>query len=176
MSSKQYDEALPHCNRALELDRTNWRIYNNRAAVFVGLKQFDSAMTDVNAGLALAPASPTLIKSREVVRNTQHPVREHRRRPKKSGCRCPNRCPARKVAVRAAQDPPFPALLPSRSSSARSTTICFCNALVVSITFGTTVAAGNSRILANVAPLFILPFFLFSAIAGQLADKYERAG
>ena len=52
----------------------------------------------------------------------------------------------------------------------------FRNALVVSITFGTTVAAGNSRILANVAPgLFILPFFLFSAIAGQLADKYEKS-
>ena len=82
---KRYDEALPHCNRALELDRTNWRIYNNRAAVFVGLKQFDLAMTDVNSGLALAPASPTLIKSREVV--SEHhaaSVREHRRRPKKA--------------------------------------------------------------------------------------------
>ncbi len=44
-----------HCNQALELDRNNWRTYNNRAAVFVGLKQFDLAMTDVNAGLELAP-------------------------------------------------------------------------------------------------------------------------
>ena len=31
--------------------------------------------------------------------------------------------------------------------------------------------------LANLAQgLFILPFFLFSALAGQLADKYEKSG
>ena len=35
---KRWNEALEHCNRALELDRNNWRTYNNRAAVFVGLK------------------------------------------------------------------------------------------------------------------------------------------
>lgn len=67
---KRFEEALVHCNRALELDRTNWRTYNNRAAVFVGLKMFDLAMTDVNSGLELAPNSTTLKKSREVV--TQH--------------------------------------------------------------------------------------------------------
>jgi len=64
---KRWAEALEHCNRALELDRSNWRTYNNRAAVFVGLKQYDLAMTDVNAGLELAPGSATLLKSREVV-------------------------------------------------------------------------------------------------------------
>lgn len=64
---KRWEQALEHCNKALELDRTNWRAFNNRAAVFVGLKQFDLAMTDVNAGLALAPQSGTLQKSREVV-------------------------------------------------------------------------------------------------------------
>jgi Flp pilus assembly protein TadD len=67
---KRWSEALEHCNRALELDKSNWRTYNNRAAVFVGLKMFDLAMTDVNAGLELAPNSATLRKSREVV--TQH--------------------------------------------------------------------------------------------------------
>ncbi len=46
----------------------------------------------------------------------------------------------------------------------------------MSVTFGATVAAEKAKILANVAPgLFILPFFLFSAIAGQLADKYEKS-
>ncbi len=52
----------------------------------------------------------------------------------------------------------------------------FRNALIVSVTFGATVAAEKAKFLANVAPgLFILPFFLFSAIAGQLADKYEKS-
>jgi 1-acyl-sn-glycerol-3-phosphate acyltransferase len=52
----------------------------------------------------------------------------------------------------------------------------FRNALVVSITFGMTTAAGNAGVLANVSQgLFILPFFLFSALAGQLADKFEKS-
>jgi 1-acyl-sn-glycerol-3-phosphate acyltransferase len=52
----------------------------------------------------------------------------------------------------------------------------FRNALVVSVTFGASAAAQNAGILANAAQgLFILPFFLFSALAGQLADKYEKS-
>ena len=53
----------------------------------------------------------------------------------------------------------------------------FKNALVVLITFQaaryTTMAPG---ILVNLAAgIFILPFFLFSASAGQLADKFEKS-
>ena len=51
----------------------------------------------------------------------------------------------------------------------------FRNAVVVSITFGAA-AASNAGVLANLAQgLFILPFFLFSALSGQLADKYEKS-
>lgn len=51
------------------------------------------------------------------------------------------------------------------------------NALIVLLTFQatnwTTLSAG---VLANLAAgIFILPFFLFSATAGQLADKYDKA-
>jgi tetratricopeptide (TPR) repeat protein len=81
---KRWTEALEHCNRALELDRGNWRTYNNRAAVFVGLEQFDLAMTDVNTGLELAPQSGTLQKSREVVLQHRNAAsRERWRRPNK---------------------------------------------------------------------------------------------
>ena len=53
----------------------------------------------------------------------------------------------------------------------------FKNALVVLLTFQaaqwTTLSPG---LLANMAAgVFILPFFLFSATAGQLADKYDKA-
>jgi len=56
----------------------------------------------------------------------------------------------------------------------------FKNALLVMIVSAsiTGVAAGNSNTNALVnlaAGLFILPFFLFSAISGQLADKYEKS-
>jgi 1-acyl-sn-glycerol-3-phosphate acyltransferase len=54
----------------------------------------------------------------------------------------------------------------------------FRNALIISVTYGASAAAssGNPGMLANVAQgLFILPFFLFSALAGQLADKFEKS-
>jgi 1-acyl-sn-glycerol-3-phosphate acyltransferase len=53
----------------------------------------------------------------------------------------------------------------------------FRNGLVILITFQGVIVAGlNHNQLANVAAgLFILPFFLFSATAGQLADKYEKS-
>jgi 1-acyl-sn-glycerol-3-phosphate acyltransferase len=53
----------------------------------------------------------------------------------------------------------------------------FRNGLVILVTFqGVLVAGMNHSELANVAgALFILPFFLFSATAGQLADKFEKS-
>ena len=53
----------------------------------------------------------------------------------------------------------------------------FRNGLIILITFqGVLVAGMDHTQLANVAAaLFILPFFLFSATAGQLADKYEKS-
>ncbi|WKN22177.1 MFS transporter [Azotobacter vinelandii] len=53
----------------------------------------------------------------------------------------------------------------------------FKNALVVLLTYQTAQWTSLSPgLLANLAAgLFILPFFLFSASAGQLADKYDKA-
>jgi tetratricopeptide (TPR) repeat protein len=77
---QQWDNALIECNRSLELDRSNWRAYNNRAAVFVAKGELDLAIADVTAGLALAPASKTLKKSLEVVEEHQRAQRDRRRR------------------------------------------------------------------------------------------------
>jgi 1-acyl-sn-glycerol-3-phosphate acyltransferase len=50
------------------------------------------------------------------------------------------------------------------------------NALLLLITFGGISAQSNSALLTNLAAgLFILPFFLFSPIAGQIADKLEKS-
>jgi acyl-[acyl-carrier-protein]-phospholipid O-acyltransferase / long-chain-fatty-acid--[acyl-carrier-protein] ligase len=53
----------------------------------------------------------------------------------------------------------------------------FKNALVILITYVVAEKAGlNPQIMVTVAAgIFILPFFLLSATAGQLADKYEKA-
>lgn len=55
----------------------------------------------------------------------------------------------------------------------------FRNALVGLLAFQTasfdSVALDSATLINTAAGLFILPFFLFSAIAGQLADKYDKA-
>ncbi len=53
----------------------------------------------------------------------------------------------------------------------------FRNGLIIVITFqGVNVFGFGASQLANVAgAMFILPFFLFSATSGQLADKYEKS-
>jgi 1-acyl-sn-glycerol-3-phosphate acyltransferase len=53
----------------------------------------------------------------------------------------------------------------------------FKNALVILLAFQAGSAAGlDASVLVNIAAgLFILPFFLFSATFGQLADKYEKS-
>jgi acyl-[acyl-carrier-protein]-phospholipid O-acyltransferase/long-chain-fatty-acid--[acyl-carrier-protein] ligase len=53
----------------------------------------------------------------------------------------------------------------------------FKNALVILITFRTAQdAAMDAQLLVTLAAgLFVLPFFLFSATAGQLADKFEKS-
>ncbi|UZE96166.1 MFS transporter [Alkalimarinus alittae] len=53
----------------------------------------------------------------------------------------------------------------------------FKNTLMLLIAFSATTALGmESNVVMNLAAgLFILPFFLFSAIAGQVADKYEKS-
>ncbi len=53
----------------------------------------------------------------------------------------------------------------------------FKNALVLLVAFSGAYASGAGRdVLINLAAgLFVLPFFLFSATAGEIADKYEKS-
>ena len=77
---KRWSQALPHCNRSLELDSRNWHTFNNRAAVFVGLGLYELAVADVNRGLALDPDSPTLRKSLEIVHEHRNAALRDRRK------------------------------------------------------------------------------------------------
>ena len=53
----------------------------------------------------------------------------------------------------------------------------FKSALVILITFrlAETYNVNAQIMITAVAGLFILPFFLFSSLAGQIADKYEKS-
>jgi tetratricopeptide (TPR) repeat protein len=70
-------QALKECNKAIELDHTNWQPFNNRAAVYAGLGQYDLALADVRAGLELDPQSSTLQKSLAVVQHNQKVIKKH---------------------------------------------------------------------------------------------------
>lgn len=51
------------------------------------------------------------------------------------------------------------------------------NSLLAMITFGLIASSPDISLMNNLgAMLFILPFFLFSALAGQISDKYEKSG
>jgi len=52
----------------------------------------------------------------------------------------------------------------------------FRNALVMLVVFQMSLGNDKAALYTNLAPaLFILPFFLFSATAGQIAEKYEKS-
>ena len=62
-----YDEALTECNSAITLDATNWRAFNNRAAVFSAEGMYDRAIQDVLVGLKLAPGAAILHRSLSII-------------------------------------------------------------------------------------------------------------
>jgi tetratricopeptide (TPR) repeat protein len=68
----RYAAALAECDASIALDHSNWRAYNNRAAALAALGLYQRALDDIAAGLKLAPGSPVLQKSREIIhRNEQ---------------------------------------------------------------------------------------------------------
>ena len=71
---RMWDEALQHCNTAIELDRYNWRSFNNRAAVYAGEGQYDLAVNDIRAGLDIAPNSRTLNESLRIIQQNKRLV------------------------------------------------------------------------------------------------------
>ena len=55
VGTREYEEALRYCNRALRLDPSNWHAYNNRALANLGLGRYGEARHDVDEGLSLNP-------------------------------------------------------------------------------------------------------------------------
>lgn len=64
---KEFALALRACDESLELDRGNWRTWNNRAAAHLGLGRHEAALSDVQQGLQLAPQSATLRRTLSIV-------------------------------------------------------------------------------------------------------------
>jgi len=77
---KQWPQALAECNAALALDTSNWRTYNNRAAIYIQQGLFDLGMRDLEAGLALAPGAPMLHESVRILEKNKRLMSRKSRR------------------------------------------------------------------------------------------------
>ncbi len=71
---EQYDSALTYCDLALGENGDHWRALNNRALVYVKLKRYEEAETDLNKAEAIAPKSRTLKVVRAMLNDAINPV------------------------------------------------------------------------------------------------------
>ncbi len=71
---KQYDEALRYCDLVLARNDTNWRGYNNRALVYIHMKQYEKAHADLLRGEELNPEARTLQVARAIYLDAVEPV------------------------------------------------------------------------------------------------------
>ncbi|MGI9204515.1 MAG: tetratricopeptide repeat protein [Woeseiaceae bacterium] len=71
----KYDEALKYCDLLLARNDKNWRGYNNRAVVYIQMKQWEKAEQDLTKGEALNPGARTMKVARSMYMDAVHPVR-----------------------------------------------------------------------------------------------------
>ncbi len=60
IKEEAWDEAMRQCNAAIAITPSNWRFFNNRGNVYLGLGQLDLARENYQRGLRIAPKSKTL--------------------------------------------------------------------------------------------------------------------
>lgn len=70
----QYQAALGYCDLLLTRNTENWRAYNNRAVVYIKLRQYAKAEEDLARGEALRPGAHTLKVARAMYMDAVHPV------------------------------------------------------------------------------------------------------
>ena len=73
---KQLDEALEHCNAALDMDPNYWRAYNNRAAVYLEMGRYEEAEADIERGQEIRPREKKLKIIKGLLMDETNPVRE----------------------------------------------------------------------------------------------------
>lgn len=70
----QVEVALAYCDQALDENDRNWRVYNNRALVYLKLKRFEEAEADIARGQELAPDARTLKIAKGMLLDETNPV------------------------------------------------------------------------------------------------------
>lgn len=70
----QFQAALGYCDLLLARNDQNWRAYNNRAVVYIKMRQYEKAEKDLARGEALRPGAHTLKVARAMYMDAVHPV------------------------------------------------------------------------------------------------------
>ena len=60
IKEEAWSDAMQQCDAAIEIAPTNWRFFNNRGNVYLGLGQLEQARENYRRGLRIAPKSTTL--------------------------------------------------------------------------------------------------------------------
>jgi Flp pilus assembly protein TadD len=74
LMAEELEKALGYCNDALELNDENWRVYNNRALIYVLTKRFDEAEADLAKCEELHPRSSATKVVRQMLLHARNPV------------------------------------------------------------------------------------------------------
>jgi tetratricopeptide (TPR) repeat protein len=76
---KQYQRALEHCDKSIELESDNWRTWQNRAAANLGLGKVEDSLRDIQRGLQINPDSDSLQKTLAIARDQEKLQQERMR-------------------------------------------------------------------------------------------------
>ena len=71
---EELDQALLYCNEALAIDERSWRVYNNRALIYVLQRRFDDAEADLAMCEELHPNARQTRVVRQMLRQAKNPV------------------------------------------------------------------------------------------------------
>ena len=71
---EDYENALTYCETLIVRNDRSWRAYNNRAIIYIKLKQWDKADHDLDRGEELNPGAHTMKVARAMYMDAVHPV------------------------------------------------------------------------------------------------------
>lgn len=71
---RQLDTAMKYCDTLLERNPNHWRGYNNRAVIYLELKEYEKADQDLKRAESLNPEARTVKVARAIYMDAVYPV------------------------------------------------------------------------------------------------------
>jgi tetratricopeptide (TPR) repeat protein len=71
---RQLDTAMQYCETLLEKNDNHWRGYNNRAVIYLELKEYEKADQDLKRAEEINPGAPTVKVARSIYMDAIYPV------------------------------------------------------------------------------------------------------